>query len=149
MRRRFVMNFLLIFILHKVFLFMEIIKDLGNGSFIARDREGKEITLKTIVKGEVERSRKERIRKVAKKANPEIVDIIHRKSKLMMNTIIDIDEWYELAEEFGNLLNRFDETIENISIFHHSVKNIHPECYGKANTFRKECKYVTEMCEEI
>ncbi len=35
------------------------------------------------------------------------------------------------------------------NIFHHFIKNIDPECYGKANTFRKECKALNEICVEI
>lgn len=128
---------------------MEIIKDLGNGRFIARDGEGKKITLHAINKDKIANHHKDSIREVAKKVDADIIKSIEMQTYGYINEIIDIDDWYDIATNLTKILVELYKSIGSPNIFHYSIKYINPDIYGNAQTFRKYCKDLNDICNEI
>jgi len=65
-----------------------------------------------------------------------------------LTTSIDIDEWIEAANQVTMYLDRLSKVAKG-TYFYHPLKNISPNIYGKANTFRARCRELSELFEEL
>ena len=128
---------------------MEIVKELGNGRFVARNRKGEEIILTPIDEEEIKRSHMERIKQAAKKIDKNEIIELKNKVKSYIDDVIDIDDWHAISVDLTNEVSDLYKKIGKPNIFYHSIKNIDPNHYGRAEKFRSECKHLYSICDEI
>jgi len=128
---------------------MELVEDLGDGLFTAKDGKGNLIRLRTINVHEIKKRHKQRILNAIGSLSKRQIDKLFKMTNACVVSTIDIDDWNTKATEISDYLKVLYEKIGNPNIFHHYIKDIDPKYYGKASTFRKQCKSLSTICIEM
>jgi len=128
---------------------VKITKDCGDGKFIAENEKGQSFKIFTVDRAKIQKSHDDRVAQVAQAINKDDIERLFLTTLEYSTKPIDIDHWRKLAEDLTVFLKRLYTQIGNPNIFHHYIKNIDPDYYGKADTFRKECKSLHKICIEI
>jgi len=128
---------------------MEIVKELGNGRFVARNRKGEEIILTTIDKGNIEKTHNDDIRQIAETITRQDLENLIYNIQLVLNKRLIVDEWYENSRRISTVIKQLYYKVGKSSILYHSNKYINPDIYGKANTFKKYLEDLYSSAEKI
>lgn len=128
---------------------LEVIRE-DNKVIIAKERStGKEIRMIKIDREEMKRAHDERIAKVALELKVLSATVLIRKLAKILSTEITVSSHNEVASELTELLELSYDEVGNPNLFHHPIKNLDPEIYGKANTFLKEVNLLFETMVEV
>jgi len=82
------------------------------------------------------------------KAKPETFRELGPKLQRIKDQAIDIDEWKILAGEIAGLLRDLCSVTVG-TMFYHPRKNIDPDQYGRASTFRNECARLLDKIRKL
>ena len=108
--------------------------------------------IKTLYKIDLEslkESHYKRVRQVAEKIDKNEIDFLITHVNTLIKRKIDINEYEGIASALSKRLEKIYIQIGEPNLFHHSIKNINPCIYGKAQTFYRELESLNELLKEV
>jgi len=89
------------------------------------------------------------VNKIAKALEPrDVMHLVHLIENIL-NFEPTISEYLDMATNLGNVIGDLYDRVGNPNLLHHPHKNIHPECYGTAQTLRDECVKLLKLLWEV
>ena len=127
---------------------LELIKKYDD-YYLVRNEKGEEIKLYMLKQVELDRIRRENNIKVAE--NLDSKKLMHLSSMLetINKTELLIEHYEAAATRLVEHLNMCYDEVGRPNLFHHYIKNLDPEQYGRAQTFRIETRQLIETVHEI
>jgi len=113
------------------------------------EKDGEQFEALKIKKDVVQKIQDESNRKVAEKLTKD--DMYQLLSTLtdIMNDIPTVETFEFVTNKLADYLQVLYDKVGRPNLFHHPIKNLHTECYGKAQTFMKEVLQLYETAIEI
>jgi len=127
---------------------LELIKKYDD-HYLVRNEQGEEIKLYII--------KQEELDEIRHKDNLKVVEKLHFKKLNRLAEMLEIIDKNELLiEHYKTSATRLVEHLKMCydevgrpNVFHHYIKNLDPEYYGRAQTFREETRSLIERVHEI
>jgi len=127
---------------------LELIKKYDD-HYLVRNEQGEEIKLYIL--------KQEELDEIRHKGNLKIAENLDSKKLMRLSSMLEaIDKAELLIEHYEAAATRLVEHLKfcydevgRPNIFHHPIKNLDPEQYGRAQTFRKETRNLIEAVHEI
>lgn len=116
--------------------------------YVLEKEDGTQIKAFKIKRDEMQKIHDDLNRKVAENLKVDtLIELISRLEEIM-NNLPTFDKWRETADELTDFLEYCYNEVGNPNQFHHPIKNVNPEIYGRADTFLKEVLHLhTSMLE--
>ncbi len=118
-------------------------------TYVLKDKITGELkTLYKINKDDINKQRQIEIKKLSDALNETDINVL----KLLLIEVsegVDVGDWFIISLGIASELEELYKKVGSPNIFHHSIKNISPECYGSAKTFYKECAMIQDILNEI
>jgi hypothetical protein len=120
-----------------------------NKYYVIEDENGNQKKAVKIRRDAVQKIHDDSNKKVAE--NIDVKRFLELVSRLedILNNVPTIDKYKDIAVELANFLRQCYDNVGNPNLFHHPIKNIDPDIYGRANTLLKEVKQLYESMIEV
>jgi hypothetical protein len=127
---------------------LELIED-HEDYYRVRNKKGEELKLFKINQEELDR--------ISRENNLKVVENLDSKKLMRLSSMLEtidktellIEHYEAAATRLVEHLNMCYDEVGRPNLFHHYIKNLDPEQYGRAQTFRKETRQLIETVHEI
>jgi hypothetical protein len=127
---------------------LELIKKYDD-YYLVRNEQGEEIKLYIL--------KQEELDEIRRKGNLKVAEGLDSKMLMRLSSMLEtIDKAEILIEHYEGAATRLVEHLKMCydevgrpNLFHHPIKNLDPEQYGRAQTFRKETRNLIETVHEV
>jgi len=120
-----------------------------NDSYIIKNDKGVLLTLYKIDTKIIKQNFYNEVEKAANALEKvEVIDLLE-KIKVLITQPPSVVEYYNIAKGIVETLKGFYKKIGSPNIFHHLIKDIDPETYGKAQKFLNDIEQLKNILEEI
>lgn len=127
---------------------LELIKKYDD-YYLVRNEQGEEIKLYMINLEELDEIRRKESLKVVEKLHFKKLNRLSEMLETVDKSEILIEHYKTQATRLVEQLNMCYDEVGRPNIFHHHIKNLDPEQYGRAETFREETRLLMERVHEI
>ena len=127
---------------------LELIED-HKDYYLVKDDKGEEVKLFKINKEELDNLKNEQNLRVAEKLSFQKLMNLYRGLEVIIQTKLLIEDYATAAQGIVDKLRKCYDEVGSPNLFHHYIKDIDPEMYGRAQTFRKETNSLYERVKEI
>ena len=129
----------------------ELIEELPD-RYIVTNKEGEQgnrLILFKVKTKEIEKSHQDEIEKAIKVLDKEEVTKLFHTVKSLQKNPPSVIEYNDVAINITKILKKFYDKIGSPNIFHHSIKQIDPNIYGRAQTFIHQMEILKNILKEI
>jgi len=123
--------------------------DEKDDRYIIETEKGQTLIAYKIDTNDISKRRHEEIEKVAKKLDKkEVVQLLGMVNDLYDNPPSIVD-YLGAATEVVKILRKYYDKVDSSNLFHHPIKQIDPEIYGKAQTFMHQMMLLKDTLIKI